>query len=120
MLLVDENNQQINIDSIKTDLKNYTQLPTPSQQEVENSLGAYYHQALQLEAGKYSFEVALAPNAMMDLPGIGKKILEAVRKFVCGFLTGSSTIDQIINAVLTALASIIPGGIIVKTVANCL
>ena len=119
MLLYNEKYQEIDIDVLKKELKNDPDMAAAaSQEEIENELGSYYNQAFALEAKAYGFntmslETADALN--FSLRGTGKKILEKIKKFVCSILSGESTINEIIDAVLDALASIIPGGIIIKS-----
>jgi len=125
MVLFNEQHQQLNVKDVKAELKKSSQGPAPKVEEVKIALGNYYHQALQLQGARLQFKAELAPAAASAiqgsfLPSIGGKILDEVKKIICGILDGSSTKDQIIQAVLDALASIIPGGIFIKTLANTL
>jgi hypothetical protein len=52
------------------------------------------------------------------LPHIGSNVLAEIKKIVCGVLNGTSTEDQIIDAILSALVTIIPGGIFIETLAK--
>jgi len=123
MLLFNEQHEQLNVRDVTDGLKNLNDLSTPTIEDVQSALGNYYNQALQLQAAKYQFKAELAPTrALADqatfLPGIGGKILAELKKIICGILDGSSTEDQIIQAVLSALASIIPGGVFIKALAS--
>jgi hypothetical protein len=123
MLLFNEQHAQLNIKDVMAELKNLNDVPTPTIEDVQTALGNYYNQALQLQAAKYQFKAELAPttavaNQAAFLPGIGGKILAEIKKIICGILDGSSTEDQILQAVLNALASIIPGGVFIKALAN--
>lgn len=66
---------------------------------------------------KYQFSIKFtaATDNFLDpgafFPKIGKDILDAIKKFVCGKGGNSSNSDEIIDAVLNAISSIIPGGI---------
>ena len=123
MFLFNEQHEQLNVQDVKAGLKNLNDGPTPTIEDVQSALGNYYNKALQLQSARYQFNAQLTPTlALADqaafLPGIGGKILAELKKIICGLLDGASTEDQILQAVLSALASIIPGGIFIKALAN--
>jgi ABC-type amino acid transport substrate-binding protein len=123
MLLFNEKHEQLDIKDVKAKLQNLENVPTPSLQDVQTALGDYYSQALQLQGANYQFKAALTPSvALADqaafLPGIGGKILEELKKIICAILNGASTTSDILEAVLNALASIIPGGAFIETLAK--
>ena len=123
MLLFNEKNEQLNIGDVKTGLKNLDDVAMPTLEEVKTALGNYYKQALQLQSANFQVKAELAPMvaAVPDasfLGGIGGKILDEIKKIICGVLDGNSTQDDIIQAVLNALAGIIPGAIFIKALAN--
>lgn len=117
MLLFNENHEQLNVSNIKEELKNVDNTPVLSIEEIKNELGNYYNQALKLEGNKYQFSTKFtaAADDFLDpeafFPKIGKDILDAIKKFVCRKVGNSLNSDEIIDAVLDAVSSIIPGGI---------
>jgi hypothetical protein len=114
MLLFNEQHEQLDAETLKAELADLDNVPTLTDEEVEATLQNYYQQALQLEGDHFGFKTEFAEATEMALfPGIGK-LLEKIRKFICGFLTPNSTSDEIINAILQAIAAIIPGGIVIK------
>jgi hypothetical protein len=113
MLLYNEKFQQLDVNTLKVELKNELDIPVPTKEELEEDLGNYYSEADSLEAANYGLEpmpLTLAANRK----GIGRKILQKIKQFICGVLNENSTIDKIIDTILNALAAIIPGGIIIK------
>jgi hypothetical protein len=123
MFLFNEQHEQLNVQDVKAELKNLNDGTTPTIEDVQSALGNYYNQALKLQAARFQFKAELKPvaattNQAAFLPGIGAKILAELKKILCGLLDGTSTEDQIIQAVLSALASIIPGGVFIKALAN--
>jgi hypothetical protein len=123
MLLFNEKNEQLNVKAVKAGLKNLKDTPTPSLEEVQTALGNYYNQALQIQTARFKVKADLA-SVTVAAPqgslfgGIGSNILAEIKKIICGILDGNSTEDEIIQAVLNALATIIPGGVFIKTLAN--
>ncbi len=119
MLLFDKNHNQLNVGDVKAKFQNLDSVPTPSIEDVNTALGEYYNQALQLESSKYQFKAEFAATPALNFfPGIGGNILAAIKKFICGILDSSSTKDEILDTVLSALASIIPGGIFIESIAK--
>jgi hypothetical protein len=121
MLLFNEQHQPLNIEDIKAEFANLDTTGAPDEQEVENALGEYYQKALQLEGNKFQFQASFAPAAeAMGLFPIGKGILDAIKKAICSVLNDNSTSEEILSVILDALASIIPGGIFIKHIAQLL
>jgi len=121
MFLFNEQNEQLNIGDVKAGLKDLKNVPTPTLADVEAALGNYYSKALDMQSARFNAKATLAPAVASQanfLGGIGGKILGELKKLLCGFLDGNSTEDEIIQAVLSALATIIPGGIFIKALAN--
>ncbi len=121
MLLYNEKYQQLDADKIKIDLLNsLNDTPAPkSEQEVEELLGDYYQQAHQLDMKQYDLaspSLVSSKTAAFSLSGIGRTVLSKIRKFVCSILNAGSTTQDIIDAVLKAISSIIPGGIIIEMI----
>jgi|GEM_PF-4064684 hypothetical protein len=120
MLLYNESRQQIDADQLKQHLvKNINKDDKLSEADVQKLLGDYYNQAFVSEAKEYKFE----PNALQShlaqnfsLVDIGKKIFAKIKKFICGVLTSGSNATQIVDAILKALSSVIPGGIVVELI----
>jgi hypothetical protein len=121
MLLFNEKNEQLNIEDVKAKLRNLDSIPVPTEQEVTDSLGNYYNQSFELQRNTLQIGNEMMPSlSLTGLGGIGKKILDQIRKIICGILNGSSTQGDILDAILKALASIIPGGIFIETLAKML
>lgn len=114
MLLFDENYNQLDAKELVKEFGNLDDVTTPTESELEQELGKYYEKALQAEAKSNNFAISFTSNfaAAINVGGILKKI----KDFICRVLTGSSTVEDIIEAVLDALSSIIPGGIILKPI----
>jgi len=110
--------EQINVDDLKSELLSEvdsTEMPT--EQEVKNALAEMYQQAANATAPMYynnaeSFIAQKSTNYSLQLAG--NNIWERIRKYFCEFLNQDSTAGDIIDAILDFLASIIPGGIIIK------
>ena len=114
MLLFNEQHQQLNVQEVKAALKDLNDVPTLTQSEVQKTLGTYYQNALDLEGRKYQFKTDFeTQSAESFLPRIGSGIWDTIRKFICGIVNGSSSSDEIIEAILQAISSIIPGGTII-------
>jgi len=113
MLLYNEEFQQMDVNALKAELKNELDIPVPTEEEIEEDLGLYYTEAKNLEAANYGFE-SMPLVMATDRRGFGRKILRKIKQFICGVLDDNSTADQIIEAILNALATIIPGGVIIK------
>lgn len=121
MFLFNEKNELLNIEDVKAKLQNLDSVPVPTEQQVTDALGNYYGQSLDLQRNAFQLGAELiSPLSLPVLGGIGKKILEQIKKIICGILNGSSTQSEILDAILKALASIIPGGIFIETLAKML
>ena len=125
MLLFNEKNQAINIKDIKSKLRNLKDTPVPTKDEVCTALGEYYNQSLQIQAARLQIKAELSPSEIATpqttfLPHIGSNVLAEIKKIVCGILNGTSTEDQIIDAILSALVTIIPGGVFIQALAKIL
>src|SRR6202012_3481951 len=106
MLLFNEKNQAVNIKDIKSKLRNLKDTPVPTKDEVCTALGQYYNQSLQIQAERLQFKADLSPSVTAApqitlLPHIGSNVLAEIKKIVCGVLNGTSTEDQIIDAILS-------------------
>ena len=104
-LLKNELLQEFNNSSL-TDLTNITE------SSVEDSLKEWYNQASEI----YSNDLYDEHTTRIRRLGLfGKRRLwKKIRKYCCEFLKEGSTEEDIINVILEAVASIIPGGIIIK------
>ena len=83
-------------------------IPVPDLSELEADLSEYYIQADQADKSQYNLN-GLAPVAA----NFGGSIFEKIRKFVCSILSADSTAQDIIDAILDAVSSIIPGGVFI-------
>ncbi len=123
MLLFNEKNQAVNIKDIKSKLRHLKDTPVPTKDEVCTALGEYYNQSLQIQAARLQIKAELSPSGVATpqttfLPHIGSNVLAEIKKIVCGVLDGTSTEDQIIDAILSALVTIIPGGVFIEALAK--
>jgi len=122
MFLFNEQNEPLSVKDAKVQLKDLSKLAVPTEADVRAALGEYYNRALQLQSKRFEAKATLAPAGVTApeafLPGIGAKILAELKKIICGILDGNSTEDEILQAVLGALATIIPGGVFIKALAN--
>lgn len=122
MFLFNEKNEQLNIKDVKAELQNLDEIAVPTEDEVKTALGDYFNQAHGLQAARLQFTAALAPAGTIAtssfLGGIGGKILEEIRKVICAIVGDGSTKDQILDAILSALSAIIPGGILITAIAK--
>ena len=117
MLLYNEKFQEIDVDTLKAELKNEMNIPTPTEEEIEDDLGSYYSEAMALDTANYglkSVTLESVSDRSFSRRGFGKKILKKIKQFICGILDENSTVDKIIDAILNAIAAIIPGGVIIK------
>lgn len=114
MLLFNEQHAQLNPQEVAAELANLDGVETPTTQETESLMEEYYKRALQLEGAHFGFNTSFAASAELGaFPGFGN-ILDAIRKFICGIVNENSTTQEIIDAILQAIATIIPGGIIIN------
>ena len=117
-----EKNEQLNIADVKTQIRDLSTMAVPTLGDVETALKDYYNLAMKLQtaasqkAPKLTSSLYLANHVL--LPGFGGKILAEIKKVICGILDGNSTHDTILEAVLNALAGIIPGGIFIESLAR--
>ncbi|MFI5163424.1 MAG: hypothetical protein ACHQHN_19250 [Sphingobacteriales bacterium] len=123
MLLFNEKNKQLTFEEVKAELKDVNAGPAPSIEDVKKALGQYYSQALELQTVKFQTKATLTPltastNHDAFLRGFGGGILGELKKIICGILDGTSTEDQIIQAILDALIKIIPGGVFFAALAK--
>lgn len=120
MYFINQNNELAEAAALTANLQ-LESIDMPRQEELEEELGAYYINSLKTESILTSF---VSPGEMKGLIGgfnplaIGKKILQQVRKAICAVLNEGSTASEIAEAVLQVLTGIIPGGPIIKLVAQ--
>lgn len=104
MFLQNENQELVNVEELKISLLDLKNIPDTSSEELNKELENLYSMALAKETGE---NVMIAGTVVGDL-------LRKIKKFVCSKIDENSTTEEIIDAILQALASIIPGGIIIK------
>ncbi len=122
MFLFNEQHQPLSIEDAKAQLASSANA-APTLSEVKAALGNYYEQALQLQGDRLEIKFSAAPltagiGHASFLSGIGGKILDEIKKLICPLLDGNSTEDEILTAILNALAIIIPGGVLIKALAS--
>lgn len=108
MQAFNENNELININEFKADLLNLNDTPVPTEEELMSDLEQAYQQANANITGMSDISFA----------GIGSIILKKVKTFVCKVVGPNSSADDIIDAVLDALVTILPGGFLLKPLAK--
>lgn len=116
MYITNERNELIDVQSLKAELANFTEAELLSQDEMEAELSTYYMSALNDDCNMYGVaSPALTAMAADDFSvrRIGRGILRRIKEFICKVLGEDATVDQIIDAILNALATIIPGGRII-------
>lgn len=84
--------------------------------ELEADLQEWYNTADQINDNDI-FGVAFQQSVKIEIFGI-RKIWERIRKVLCKFLSAGSTASEIIDAILNAIAAVIPGGIVIKWILN--
>jgi hypothetical protein len=120
MFLKNLQQEPLDLIALKSTLANLDDVSVPSEDELEDELGNYYNTALVMEAAnanyllRYDTESLAAAANMFRLNG--RATLAKIRKAVCTVINALSTVDEIIEAVLKAISSFIPGGIVVEWV----
>jgi len=117
MILYNEENQPMNSDDIRNFkhevINNLKNIESPNEQDLAKELGDLFVQSNQNHFPKLGMKselTTLTGEKHFSIPGIGKKILQEIKKIVCAVLHAGSTAGDIFDAVVEALASIIPGG----------
>jgi hypothetical protein len=113
MFITNEQGQVLPADELKRDIvDNIDRIARPDTATLEAELENYYALALN----KHTKELSLTIASMPSLAGKGGGILNKIKKFVCSIIGDKSTTGEVADAVLQAITSIIPGGIIIKVV----
>ena len=91
--------------------------PTPTFEEVKESLAQMYQQASQATAQLYysnleSLKQARSENFSISLASFS--LWQKSRTFLCGFLSPDSTASEIIDKIVEFVASFISGGIFIS------
>lgn len=116
MFLYNENFEPISqaeIDAFKTELELARDPVKLSQEEIEADLENYYLQADQIEKNHFGIQI----EANRSFLGIGKGLFKKIKELFCRFLHEGSTASEIIDKILEAIATFIPGGILIKWLA---
>ncbi|SEI40351.1 hypothetical protein SAMN05216327_101274 [Dyadobacter sp. SG02] len=120
MLLQDENLDLIDVDSLKKEIeRDLPETPVLTEDEIEDDLAEMYLSASNVTASLYYNNEKIAALASTRARSFaarraGRGILKKIRDFICRFLNEGSTTSDIIDKILEALASILPGGVIIK------
>lgn len=120
MLLQNEQLELIDPKKLKEELlKDFKNTDLVDEESIENDLAHMYLSASNATASLYYTNEKIADFASnralaFSFPLAGKNILGKIRDFICKFLNEGSTASDIIDAILEAIASIIPGGVIIK------
>jgi hypothetical protein len=112
--------EPIDMAAFKKNLTNLDDVKEPTQEELEEELGDYYDKALHKDASSKNYLISYNSMAIQTTAELfrinGRGIFAAIRKGVCAIINALSTIDEIIEAVIKVVVSLIPGGIIVERV----
>ncbi|NTE05230.1 hypothetical protein G6M26_51590 [Agrobacterium tumefaciens] len=118
MLLRNLQLQPLSIEAIKQSLRHLDDVNIPDQNELEIELGEYYNTALTVDAASKNYTIKYANEAFDADKSLykinGRKIFEQIRVFVCAFLSKDATLEDFIDIILKAIATIIPGGIFIE------
>jgi hypothetical protein len=117
MVLYNENYElisQVEIDAFKKELELTSDKTAQNQSEIEADLEKYYVEADQIFKKHNGIEIA-TPRAFL---GIGKGLFKKVKELFCSFMSADSTASEIIDKILQALVSFIPGGVLIKWLAS--
>ncbi|MDY0905210.1 hypothetical protein [Pedobacter sp. CFBP9032] len=118
MLLRNLQLQPLSIEEIKQSLRNLDDVSIPDQDELEIELGDYYNTALTLDASNNDYTIKYKGKALESNRGLfkinGSKILEQIRVLICKFLSREATLEDFIDIILEAIATIIPGGVFME------
>lgn len=93
------------------------------QSGIEEELGEIYLQAESLIAPLYydneSIATLISTKVLPYSPKkSGKKIFKKIKEILCKYINNDSSIEKITDWVIKALAVIIPGGILIGTIAR--
>lgn len=120
MFLQDENLDLINSSELKNELLDSMEdVELASEQEIEKDLASMYLAASNATTALYYKKDKIAglvsqKALSFSFPKAGKNVFGKIKEFICKFLNEGSTTSDIIDAILDAIASIIPGGVIIK------
>jgi hypothetical protein len=109
------------VQQLKKTLMQLDDVAVPELSELEEALGDYYDTALTVDAAGNNYlvqynQLTETAFAKTFFRANGKAILEKIRRFVCKIITATSSQDEILEAILKAISSIIPGGIIAEAI----
>jgi hypothetical protein len=117
MVLYNENYElisQVEIDAFKKELELTSDKTAQNQGEIEADLEKYYVEADQIVKKHYGMPI----DSTRAFLGIGKGLLKKIKDLFCRFMGVDSTASEIIDKILEALASFIPGGVFIKWLAS--
>ncbi len=118
MLLHNEQMQPLDVAALKLRLHQLDDVNVPEQDELETDLGTYYDKALTTNAAINNYAVSYDSANFATIQNLfranGLGLFERIRRAVCAGINALSSIDDIIDVTLKAVASLIPGGIIVE------
>ncbi|RYE43640.1 MAG: hypothetical protein EOP48_22830 [Sphingobacteriales bacterium] len=119
MLLFDEQNQEVDLEKFKADILNDVKLENldeDNEESLEQDLAQMYTDALDSQFQEFDLNDEGGLEGITVFAGLGKKILEKIRKLVCPKLGNDASRESITDAVLEVIASILPGGKIIRFV----
>lgn len=108
----------LNYSIVKSELLNDIENePTPTLDEVKESLAEMYQKASQATAQLYYSNLenlTKARNENFSISLTGSSLWQKLRTFLCGFLSPDSTASEIIDKIVEFVVSFIPGGIFIS------
>jgi hypothetical protein len=99
-------------------MEDLDEVNVPTKDELTKELGSHYILANRMALGNYGLIAdmkTVSGNKSFSLAKLGESILEKIKKAICAVLKGGSTVSDVIDAVLDAISSIIPGGVLIKS-----
>ena len=117
MVLFDEQLNVLDQNEVRLAIQGFEDEGLLSDDEMEIELEDYYNTALQVDVSHLSSVKNLSKN-LAKAQFIGGGLLRKVRDAVCKIIKATSTRDEIIDAILDAISSIIPGGIFIAKIAK--
>jgi hypothetical protein len=108
MQAFNESNELVNVDEFKSELLDLEDTSVPTEEEIIRDLEQAYQQGNANVTGMSDISFA----------GIGSSILQKVKGVICNVVGPNSSSGDIVDAVLDALVTILPGGFLLKPLAK--
>ncbi len=95
--------------------------PIPTLEEVKDALAEMYSQASNATAALYYSNVDAFKNNRNEnfsFSLAGSNLWNKLKKFLCGFLSATSTASEIIDKIVEFIASLIPGAVFIANLVS--